>query len=34
VTPDIEVDFNEEQFKATGNDSQFDRALEFIRTGK
>ena len=34
VTPDIEVDFNQELYNSTGSDSQFDRALEFIRTGK
>lgn len=34
VTPDIEVDFDLERYKTTGMDSQLDRALEFIRTGK
>lgn len=34
VTPDIEVDFDTQEYQATGFDSQLDRALEFIRTGK
>ena len=34
ITPDIEVDLDVEQFKLTGKDSQLDRALEYIRTGK
>lgn len=34
VTPDIEVDLDLDQFKATGKDTQLDRALQFIRTGK
>lgn len=34
VTPDIEVDLDLDLFKATGKDTQIDRALQFIRTGK
>jgi len=34
VTPDIEVPFNPQTYQSTGNDTQIDRALEFIRTGK
>lgn len=34
VTPDIEVDFDVQKYRATGFDSQLDRALDFIRTGK
>ena len=33
ITPDIEVDLNEEEFVSTGKDSQLDRALQFLRTG-
>ena len=33
ITPDIEVDFDEATFRATGKDSQLDRALQYIRTG-
>jgi hypothetical protein len=33
ITPDIEVDFDVATFKATGKDSQLDRALQFLRTG-
>jgi C-terminal processing protease CtpA/Prc len=33
ITPDIEVDFDEATFKATGRDTQLDRALQFLRTG-
>ena len=34
VEPDIEVGLDLEAFKATGRDTQLDRALEYIRTGK
>lgn len=34
IEPDIEVGFDYEEFERTGMDSQFDRALEYIRTGK
>ena len=34
ITPDIEVPFDHTLFKDTGRDSQFERALEYIRTGK
>lgn len=34
ITPDIEVDFDIPLFNATGQDTQLDRALQFIRTGK
>ena len=34
ITPDIEVDLDVNLFKATGQDTQLDRALQFIRTGK
>lgn len=33
IEPDIEVDFDEATFKATGRDTQLDRALQFLRTG-
>ena len=33
IMPDIEVDFDEATFKATGRDTQLDRALQFLRTG-
>ena len=33
ITPDIEVDLDEAKFKATGQDTQLDRALQFLRTG-
>ena len=33
ITPDIEVDFDEATFTATGKDTQLDRALQFLRTG-
>ena len=34
VTPDIEVDLNVALLKTFGRDSQLERALEYIRTGK
>ena len=34
VEPDIEVGLDTEAFKVTGRDTQLDRALEYIRTGK
>ena len=34
ITPDIEVDFDIPLFNTTGKDTQIDRALLFIRTGK
>ncbi|MBO4742868.1 MAG: hypothetical protein J5533_04465 [Bacteroidales bacterium] len=34
VTPDIEVDLDITRFQTDGKDSQLDRALQFIRTGK
>ena len=34
VTPDIEVAFDTKLYQETKRDSQIDRALEFIRTGK
>ena len=34
ITPDIEVDFDMTQYINTDRDSQLDRALQFIRTGK
>jgi C-terminal processing protease CtpA/Prc len=34
VTPDIEVDLDSKQHRATGQDSQLDRALQYIRNGK
>ena len=34
LTPHIEVNFDAAQFDATGKDSQLDRALQYIRTGK
>jgi len=34
IEPDIEVDFDQKAYSATGRDSQLDRALEYIRTGK
>jgi C-terminal processing protease CtpA/Prc len=30
VTPDIEIDLDIKQFKATGKDTQLDRALQHI----
>ena len=33
ITPDIEVDLDANLFEATGQDTQLDRALQFIRTG-
>lgn len=33
ITPDIDVDLDIDLFKATGRDTQLDRALQFIRTG-
>ena len=34
ITPDIEVDLDINMFKTTGQDTQLDRALQFIRTGQ
>lgn len=34
VTPDIEVDLDETLFKTTGEDTQLNRAIEYIKTGK
>ena len=34
VTPDIEIELDNELYKNTGRDNQLERALEFIRTGK
>jgi len=34
VTPDIEVALDKTTFQQTGQDTQLDRALEYIRTGK
>ena len=34
VTPDIEVAFDAVMYKNTGKDTQIERALEYIRTGK
>ena len=34
VTPDIEVAYDAALFRDTGKDTQIDRALEYIRTGK
>jgi C-terminal processing protease CtpA/Prc len=34
ITPDIEVDLDIDLFKANGQDTQLDRALQFIRTGQ
>ena len=34
ITPDIEVAYDESLFDNNGRDSQLDRALQFIRTGK
>ena len=34
VTPDIEVALDLDEYKLTGRDTQLERALEFIRTGK
>ena len=34
ITPDIDVDLDIDKFKATGQDTQIDRAMEFIQTGK
>ena len=33
ITPDIEVDLDIDPFKNTGQDTQIDRALQFICTG-
>ena len=33
VEPDIEVDFDSNEYLKTGYDSQLDRALQYIRTG-
>lgn len=33
IAPDIEVSLDEAKFNATGQDTQLDRALQFIRTG-
>lgn len=33
IQPDIEVNLDEAKFKATGQDTQLDRALQFLRTG-
>jgi C-terminal processing protease CtpA/Prc len=33
VTPDIEVAFDPDEYETNGNDTQIDRALQFIRTG-
>ena len=34
VAPDIEVQLDTEEYESTGRDTQLERALEFIRTGK
>ena len=34
ISPDIEVDLDEDLLTATGQDTQLDRALQYIRTGK
>jgi C-terminal processing protease CtpA/Prc len=34
ITPDIEVDFDYNEFIINDRDTQLDRALQFIRTGK
>lgn len=34
IAPDIEVAFDNNLFNTTGQDTQFDRALKFIRTGE
>lgn len=34
ITPDIEVDFDDNEFIINDRDTQLDRALQFIRTGK
>lgn len=34
ITPDIEVPFDHTLYNETRRDSQFERALEYIRTGK
>lgn len=34
VEPDIEVDFDKNEYVNTGYDTQLDRALQYIRTGK
>ena len=34
LTPDIEVNLNRELFVSQQADTQLDRALEYIRTGK
>jgi len=33
ITPDIDVDLDEDLFTLTGKDTQLDRALQYIRTG-
>lgn len=33
VEPDIEVDFDKDEYKNTGYDTQLNRALQYIRTG-
>lgn len=33
ISPDIEVNLDEQLFRASGQDTQLDRALQFIRTG-
>lgn len=34
VTPDIEMELDAEEYEITGRDTQLERALEYIRTGK
>jgi C-terminal processing protease CtpA/Prc len=34
VTPDIEVQLDRDLLETTGRDSQLERALEYIRTGR
>ena len=34
IEPDIDVDFDQNLYSTSGRDSQLDRALEYIRTGK
>ncbi len=34
VTPDIEIELDVEEYESTGRDTQLERALEYIRTGK
>ena len=34
IAPDIEVPFDVDLYEATGQDSQLDRALRYIRTGQ